>query len=147
MASDGRFVVVWDCLDREGVYGQRYDASGAAAGTEFRINTATSGNQGRPSVAMASDGRFVVVWQSAGQDGDGLGVYGQRYDASGASAGTEFRINVFTSADQRFPDVAMAPDGRFVVAWDSSGQDGDSTGVFALRYTADGSPIGVLPWP
>jgi len=31
--------------------------------------------------------RFIVVWRSEGQDGSSGGVYAQRYDAAGATAG------------------------------------------------------------
>ena len=64
---------------RYGVFGQRYASSGAPLGTEFRVNTYTTGNQGYPSVAADAAGNFVVVWQSDGQDGSSYGVFGQRY--------------------------------------------------------------------
>ena len=61
-------------------------------GTEFRINSFTTGNQDYPHVAARNDGRFVVVWDSgpsgyeAAQDGAEHGVFGQRYDAAGIHA-------------------------------------------------------------
>ena len=48
-------------------------------GLEFRVNTFTAGGQFNPQVSAAADGSFVVVWQSTGQDGDGNGIFGQRY--------------------------------------------------------------------
>ena len=36
--------------------------------------------------------------------------------------------------------MATAPDGRFVVAWVSDGQDGGGKGVFARLYDANGAP-------
>jgi len=69
------FVVTWTSSgqdgDRNGVYGQRYDADGTAQGTEFQINTYTAGDQVAPSVTTLADGGFVVAWQSLDQDGDG----------------------------------------------------------------------------
>jgi hypothetical protein len=44
-----------------------------------RVNTFTTGHQYQASVAAADDGRFVVTWTSPYQDGDRLGVFGQRY--------------------------------------------------------------------
>ena len=44
-----------------GVFGQRYDRSGAAAGGEFQVNTVAQGDQTAGGVAMAADGRFVVA--------------------------------------------------------------------------------------
>lgn len=43
------------------------------------MNTYTKGHQRAPSVAMHADGHFVVVWQSAGQDGSGYSVYGKLF--------------------------------------------------------------------
>ena len=53
-------------------------------GSEFHVNTYTTDDQYASSVAADAAGNFVVVWQSFGQDGSGLGVFGQRYDATGA---------------------------------------------------------------
>src|SRR5205807_3390292 len=39
--------------------------------------------QQSPSVAMAMDDSFMVVWQSNNQDGDKWGIYAQRYSADG----------------------------------------------------------------
>jgi hypothetical protein len=37
---------------------------------------------------MGPDGRFVVAWSSYGMDGSGIGVFAQRYDASGNALGS-----------------------------------------------------------
>ena len=43
-----------------------------------------------PSVGVNSDGGFVVVWLSVDQDGDGNGVFGQRFASDGLAVGDEF---------------------------------------------------------
>ena len=50
---------------------------------EFQVNTTTTNAQDIPTIAMNASGAFVVIWASAGQDGDVEGVYAQRYNASG----------------------------------------------------------------
>ena len=50
-----------------------------------------------------ADGGFVVTWSSAGQDGSGLGIYGQRYAADGTPVGSEFRVNTYTPATRSIP--------------------------------------------
>ena len=215
MGPDGRFVVVWTSNaqdgDGYGVYGQLYGPDGSPVGGEFQVNTSTDGYQGVGRVAMASDGSFVVVWMDFGRDGDGFGIFGRRYDASGSPLsdeiqmnsvgegdqhiprismapdgrfavvwytetwddgdfgynvfarlfapdgtpdGEEFQVNVYTGDPQVSPDVVMGPDGRLVVVWKSYadypytfGQDGDGSGIFAQRFTPDGTPLGLLPWP
>jgi len=109
---------------------------------EFQVNTYTTDDQMAPRVARAANGSFVVVWLSVGQDGSGRGIYAQRFDAGGNPLGVEFRANTYTTLDQGGPSIAMAPDGRFVVAWQSEGQDGSGHGVYAQRYDSGGVPQG-----
>lgn len=53
----------------------------------------------------------------------------------------EFPINQYTAGDQRLSNIASAPNGDFVVVWESP-QDGSAVGVFGRRYDASGSPRG-----
>lgn len=143
MTPDGRFVVVWASTDQDGsgfgVYAQAFLASGAPVGPETRVNATTDGDQRNPAVAMAADGRVVVVWQSQGQDGSGWGIYGRAYAADG-TAGPEVRVNNVVVGDQVNPAVAAAPDGRFVVVWQSNEQDGNGWGVYGRSFAANGAP-------
>ena len=79
----GNFVVVWTSVGQDGsgygAFGQRHASDGAPLGTEFRVNTYTTGWQVFRGVAADPVGNFVVVWESQGQDGSALGVFGQRY--------------------------------------------------------------------
>jgi hypothetical protein len=141
----GNFVVVWES-NRDGfgygVFAQRYDAAGAPQGTEFQVNTYTTGFQSAPRIAMNSDGSFVVVWESSAQDGDTWGIRGRRYDASGLPAASEFQVNTYTTGTQRLPSVAMDPDGRFMVAWQGAGAHDGVDAIIARRYDAGGSAEG-----
>jgi hypothetical protein len=144
--SGGNFIVVWQSQtedgDSGGVFGQRYDALGLRQGSEFQVNTYTTGSQRGPAVATDGAGNFVVVWSSAGQDGDDFGIFGRRYDAAGVPQGVEFRASTYTTAGQYAPAVAMDAGGRFVVVWWSRYQDGDNYGIFGQRYDAAGQPRG-----
>ncbi len=142
----GNFVIVWESIGQDGsgkgIYGQRYNAAGVPQGGEFRVNTFTADDQSENWASMTSTGDFVVVWGSQGQDGDGYGIYGQRYNAAGVAQGGEFRINTYTVSAQRNPRVSTDASGNFVVVWDSVGQDGSSKGSFGQRFTAAGVPQG-----
>ena len=145
MDADGDFVVTWDSFGQDGsysgIFAQRYNAAGVAEGLEFRVNATADGDQRDSVVAMAAAG-FVVAWVSDGQDGDGAGIYAQRFDAAGVAQGGEFRVNATTANTQSAPAVAMRADGGFVVAWHSNDQDGDAFGIYAQRYDAAGNPQG-----
>ncbi len=139
--ADGDAIVVWSSLGQDGstygVYGQRFNSSGAKVGVELPINTYSTSGQSYQSVAMDADGDAVVVWESTSQDGNGLGIYGQRFNSAGAKVGVEFQINTYTTSAQRFPSVAMDADGDAVVVWMSDGQDASASGVYGQRF---GSP-------
>jgi hypothetical protein len=141
--ASGNFVVVWYSHnyldDRSYVVGRRYDAQGQPRGGEFLVNTYTTGIQNAPRVASDAVGNFIVLWQSLHQDGDGVGVFAQRYDATGARVGGEFRVNTHTTGGQGSARVAFDAHGDFVVVWSGVGngivdhqvwgQSYDSTGV------------------
>lgn len=147
--GNGGFVVTWTSyFDQDGsgggVYGQRYSATGVRVGGEFRVNTYTTNNQDRPSVAGLGNGGFVVTWNSYGQDGSNGGVYGQRFSAAGVRVGAEFRVNTYTTNYQYSPSVAGFGNGGFVVTWTSSGnQDGSFDGIYGQRFSAAGALAGV----
>jgi hypothetical protein len=139
--GSGDFVVAWThaAASDTDVRLRRFTASGAPRAAEVRANLTTAGLQLAPAIAVASDGQFVVAWQSLGQDGDGWGVYLRRFAADGRGLSGEVRVAETTVGDQLAPALGIAPDGRFVVAWNSFGQDGDRDGVFARLFSRDGT--------
>lgn len=153
---EGAFVIVWAAsqIDSDsgisdidtsstGVYAQRYDDSGSATGGIVRINTTTDNAQENPDVAIQTDGGFITVWQSEGQAGSGLGVFGQRYNARGNPVGIEFQVNTIVGDDQFNPVIAADTVGNYVIAWESEGQDGSGSGIYARLYDANGNPRGL----
>jgi hypothetical protein len=114
-----------------------------SVGAEFHVNTYVStyysSQKDFPAVAADSEGDFVVVWDSYAQDGDGTGVFAQRYYSVGVAAGTEFQVNSSTMEYQSYPDVAVDADGDFVVTWVSCCS---SNAIFAQRYDSAGNPVG-----
>jgi hypothetical protein len=106
-------------------------------GAELQVNTYTTSNQTESSVALDAAGNFVVVWQSAGQDGGSDGIFARRFNATGSPLATELQVNTYTSGNQRAPVVSREGDGDFVVAW-SSVNDGAAFGVFARRFNSAG---------
>ncbi len=149
--AEGNFVVVWQSHGSYGtdtssasVQGQRYDASGTPVGSQFQINSYTTGGQADSEVSVDAQGNFVVVWESVGSYGtDNLGysIQGQRYDASGAAVGDEFQINSYTTGAQWVPSVASEPQGDFVVVWASDGSYGTDGLGYSIQGQRFASPI------
>ncbi len=142
--SSDEGVVAWLNVADGHVYARKFDKSGSVlnGSKEFVVNNTKAGEQANPAVGVASNGSFVVAWDSEGVDGDGGGVAFQRYAANGALLGTETVANTFKSGSQITPAVGMDSAGNFVVAWDSIGQDGDIDGIYAQRFKSDGSKTG-----
>ncbi len=146
-ASTGGIISVWESYNQDspltwGIEGRRFDVDGNAVGGEFLVNAGyILSDQRRPRVAMNDAGAFVVVWEGRGLLGLFPGIYAQRYDAAGNTVGGA--IGVAGSAVLSVANAAVGLDtsGTFVVAYEST----DallSTGIFARRYAADGTPFG-----
>jgi len=89
----------------------RNDVRTAPTAGEIRANTHTADEQRYPAIAVLADGGSVVTWHSRLQDGNGYGVYGQRFDAAGSAVGGEFKVNTHVPLDQVLSRVTALPDG------------------------------------
>ena len=153
--KNGGFIVTWTSDDPQdvsttGIYGQRYKNDGTKSGSEFQINTYTAGSQFDSAVTTLTNGNFVVVWTSDGQDGSGYGVYGQQFAEDGTLVGTEFLVNTYFLGDQSSASIAALTDGGFVVtwtsvvSWNSEWQDGSGNGVYGQRFDASGKKVALF---
>jgi hypothetical protein len=146
MDSNGNFVITWSSWgqdgDEYGVFAQRYNSTGIPQGSEFQVNTFTTGNQTNSSIAMDPSGNFIITWSSNEQDGSELGIFAQRFKSTGIPQGSEFQVNTFNNDEQSHPSIAMDSNGNFVIAWSSMGQDTSDTGIYAQRYNNTGAPQG-----
>jgi len=145
--SDGGFVVSWqDAAGNDGSgwgsYAQRFDAAGAAQGTQILVNTTASGTQYHANVAGYGGG-FAAVWSN------GSDIYLQRFDNAGTKLGGEILVSTGVgvgtaqSGSQYLPDISAAANGDLVIVWaDGGGNDGSSYGVFGRAYDAGTASFG-----
>ena len=133
---NSEFIAVWTSKRGDGtdeftasVQGQRFAADGTPSGDQFQVNTYTNLLQKRSTIAINSEGEFVVTWSSGhpgvvdgGPDGSFMSIQGQHFAADAERAGIEFQINTSTVDNQYRSSVASLPNGHFVIAW----QDGRS---------------------
>ena len=114
--TDSSYVAVWDSLNDgsgEGVYLRILNADGSEKVTETLINQTTLNQQVNPSVAVSSNGNFVVSWTST-QDGS-KDIYARIYDSNGTALTNEFLVNTgYTIGEQWRSDVAIDDSGNFV---------------------------------
>lgn len=154
MDFNGNFVVTWTSSsplnpntqgkDRNGtgVYARRFNRNGSPVGREFLVNTFTAGNQSNSAVAMNATGEYVITWESGRQDGDGKGVFVQRYSRNGRRINAELLANTTTANDQDQPTVGIDAAGNFGVAWESQDQDGSGAGIYGRRFNTNGNSQG-----
>jgi len=137
MGAAGNFVVTWDgdpnLAGLDDIHARLYDANGTPLGGQFLINTTLTGAQQYPKAAMNHNGEFIIVWdcQIDPNSESMRDIYGRRFDKLGEPIGDEFQVNSFVADDQRNPDVAIGPDGRFIAVWQSYAQDTSRYGIFA----------------
>ncbi|MEM9220106.1 MAG: calcium-binding protein [Cyanobacteria bacterium P01_F01_bin.150] len=142
--AQGNFVVVWDQFDNgtlstsDGVLVRRFDSTGDAEGDLITVDTSIS--LSRPTIGVADDGRFVVVWEDFGLND----ISAQIYEADGDLDESTFAVEEDSSFFNFDPDVAINPNfGGFVVTWIQIDDDGDRS-IVAQRFTSDGEDDGNL---
>lgn len=142
--GSGNFVIAWTDSNGSGnaVRARRFASNGTPLGSQFTVNSFGVDNQDTPAIAMSANGNFVIAWESLNQDGDGNGVYAQRYDRFGNPVGGEIQVNTTTAGGQDDPSVAIDANGNFLVVWESSAQDGDGDGVYGQYFDNTGAKQG-----
>jgi hypothetical protein len=79
-------------------------------------------SRGFQQVAADASGNFFVVWQEGFDPPDGDDdIFGRLYHPDGAPFGPKVRLNQQVAGEQMNAQVAVGPDGTFVVIWQSSG--------------------------
>src|SRR5436309_1045755 len=142
-SPDGTLWITWFEAGQPpfGIKARRFAPSGSPLGPELWVHAGLStpvfsGTFPGPRIGATSDGGFVVVWA------DSPDVWVRRFDRAGAPLSGELRVDPSLSfASIYFPDVAMAPDGSFAVAWVRSDVLGDA--VLVRRFDPQGRPLGL----
>jgi hypothetical protein len=139
--ADGDFVVAWQSVGRDGdlpyyeanIYARHYAADGTPDDSDVLVNTITTDNQMSPSIAMDSDGDYVIAWVN--EVNDEYAIHAQRFLRGGVRDGPAFDVNTFG----HFPTVPVVGMGRsnasdLVATWRLN----DDSSVYARRFAAPG---------
>jgi hypothetical protein len=143
MQGDGAFVATW--ADSDGIWARLFAPDGTPRGPVIVVSGSFNFASRLPRVAIAADGGFVVVWQEV-TIGPGTVLYrifGRMFDSTGAPRGPGLSVSPpDRSGDGVGASLAMAPDGRIVVAWAQDDPDFNHIGTWVRIYAADGTPQG-----
>ena len=128
MSANGDFIVTWTSYGNPkgdaNVMARSFNYRGESLTGEFMVNTITTSAQNKPSVAVNSDGSYVVAWSSWLPISGYWTVRAQRYDADNQAVGGETQVANSGTREQPAPKVAIDDAGNFTVAW------GDYLGLF-----------------
>lgn len=117
-------------------------------GTDFQVNSYTTGAQDASSVAIDGQGRIIVAWDSAdsgGNDHSDGSIQLRRFRADGEPLGPDRQVNSIVAGYQLTPALAARSTGEFVIVWESAssaGSDQSYSSIQARRFGADGEPEG-----
>jgi hypothetical protein len=131
--------------DPDGVFFRQYPHD-APPRDVLLANVERRQEQSTPSVAVADNGNFAIVWQGRGRDEvaglrDTFGVFLRWFNAEGEATSGEVIANQQIEGVQEHADLALLPDGSSVVVWAGASQE-DASGVYARRFSATGQPLG-----
>lgn len=130
---------LWDGASAWEIRGRLMRPDGIFFGPELHVNTFSAGNE--EFSRIASDGsNYLITWQG-NQEGS-YGVYGKVMSGfDGSAVSDDLHINSYTT-DGQHPSGLASNGEDYLVTWLSTGQDGDSSGVYARLIGGDGSFIG-----
>jgi hypothetical protein len=140
--TSGGFVISFDTAQT--VKAQVFDAAGVKVDGELSVSVTASHFHVNSEIVALPNGGFLVTWQGGDAAGS-VGINGQVYNSAGLKVGSSFVINTTTLNSQNTPDIAVFPDGGFVVAWsDNSGLGNDLVdyGIKAQVFDATGAKVG-----
>jgi hypothetical protein len=140
--SAGNFVVVW-CDYRTGhesIYGQIFDSTGSAVGSNFWISqNAGSEDDFSPEISMNKD-NFIVTWYRYISAYGDRSIWKRRYENDGTPVTDAFKVNnTEGTANQYTPEIDMNPAGYAVVTWED---DRVPQGIYYQRLDALGNTLG-----
>ncbi|MEM0993981.1 MAG: T9SS type A sorting domain-containing protein [Bacteroidota bacterium] len=154
MDMDGNFNIVWvsNLQDgsQEGIYAQRFNSAGTPQGSEFLVNTTTTGAQDNPSINMTMTGDFIVTWNSYDQDGNRFGTYFKGFNLAGIVSNPETLVNTTTTNFQQFAAVGLNAKTTATIVWQDGDRntagsvDGDDYTIVLQRYDVVALPVELL---
>lgn len=127
LGLNGQVLVVWKDAEEAGddreIRGRLFRQNLTAQGSDFRINTFTTGVQDNVKAGDYGLFGFFVVWESeggVGNDIDFRSIQGRIVTGNDQFNGSQFQLNVWTAGGQQHPGIG-GRDGNIAVAWRSAG--------------------------
>jgi len=97
------------------------------------------GSELDPSIAMADDSSFVVTWSDDTDYNGFFQIMARGFFANGTERLAPFTVNTAGAGQQVQPDITMASNGDFVIAWSDDEDSNWFFQVLARGFFANGS--------
>ncbi len=154
VASGGTGSTTWTAVVYE--EGDRHDSSDTELGTDVYIRmykdgvplwsekklspggTGATWSHQKPDVGVDANGNAIVVW-TADDDGNKYGDIAVRKVAPDGTVTSLPRPHASGDGDQLRPTVAVAPDGSYAVAWESTADRSTLNQVYAGSWSGTGA--------
>ncbi|MCA9093525.1 MAG: cadherin-like domain-containing protein, partial [Planctomycetaceae bacterium] len=99
MHDDGSFIISWESKNvlssnDYDVMARRFDPEGNPIGSEFRINSTTTGYQYNSDIAMDDRGNFIIVWEGDDNLDDDFDIFAQRFETISPTQFGQVTVNV-----------------------------------------------------
>lgn len=137
--SLGNFVVTWyESGGGDNIYAQRFANDGTPLGNQFQVNL--GGYECHyPDITFSRNGNFIITWETMLDNG--LNIFAQMFDSNGIPIGINFKVNDDTTGSAQYhASISSDSHGNFIIVW--RGFLGGIKGIYAQRYTSNGTPIG-----
>ena len=120
-----------------------FGADGSPLAADFLVNTSVDGQQNAPALVALADGGFVAIWHGPLAGGEAFEIVAQRFSATGAKVGVEFRANAGVAGGQDYPSGSALEDGGYVLVWNhAAGAVGDGDDVRGQRFDSESNTVG-----
>ena len=106
---------------------------------EINGNEEFAGNQLNPVIAVAANGDFVVVWEDDIDNNEFYQIWARGFNADGSVRFNRITVNSESAGQQLNPDIAMSPDGDFVVVWEDDKDGNGRYNILGRGFNADGT--------
>jgi hypothetical protein len=142
---DDTFVVVWHdyrSTTQYDIYAQKLNSTGNVSwgSTDKLVNqNSDSADQGRPTVAVDSNGYAIVVWYDERNGDTDDDIYAQMLDLGGNAqwGSTDKKVNQNSDSEmQLYPEVAVDSNDDAIVVWHDT--RGSGTKIYAQKIDSDG---------
>lgn|GEM_PF-3455721 len=139
-----RVAMTWvqnDASDRPTVMYQVLNNSGKKIGKSRTVSKYKSGERRYPSIAMLSNGNFVIAWEdtSGALPDTNDGIHAQIVKKSGKKVGKEIIVTRRSYDNEKRASVAALSKARFTVAWH---EGRFSFGLHAQLFSKKGKKLG-----